>query len=307
MKMSAYLWSVAAQNFIYPYEASIKSILPIVDEVWIAIDPEFEDAVIYTRLSDKVKIVEHKYDVLSWDIRNQMLQAARGKCTGDWCMSWQLCAVIPEQYIVNIRNIVESVHDDYNYNSINIGDVYIGYGGWVQLYPITHIPRFTRNLQYWQHKTPDTNIGYMEDATVYNGRYILGGLDESALTDVRTDTWVGSLHKPYRAVDNNPITSPEDCVKSLEEYPYVFYYTWYSTLRKHAQSRAESEYINRVYGRASTLDADQYNDNLKPNRPIHILGDEIGYDWWANKYKIDIRHPEYIHSWLACLEKMRER
>jgi hypothetical protein len=287
MKISAYLWSVAAENMFFPYKASIESILSLVDEVVIAIDPNLENASIYTQLSNKVRIIKCKYDVLSWDIRNQMLQAARAECIGDWCLYWQLCGVLHEKD----AELIETTLDNTSATYVPLGQISV----WgMRRYGVSRVglPWLTRNLSNFQHHTPSYHIGSM-DSIVYDGKYIIDG-DDAILCDITVDSWFAN--SPSCLADISLLAPDTKTLgENPEKYSSIYYYTFYNWNRKTAQGEIDRIYHDRVYGRCSDLDAEKYYLGLK--QPL-VFTNEFETPMPQAQWYFNLNHPKYIRDWL---------
>ena len=93
MKISAFTMVRNAEKYYFPIKESILSVLPIVDEVVVALgDCDANDhtlELIQSIQSDKIKIFRRLWseqDFVDGRIFAQETNFALSKCTGDWCI-----------------------------------------------------------------------------------------------------------------------------------------------------------------------------------------------------------------------------
>ena len=120
MRISGFTFVKNATKLYIPVKESISSILPLVDEFWIALgkgDPDDRTREeIESLKSDKIRIVETEWDVPSFPkntIFAQQTDIAKEKCTGDWLFYLQCDEVVHEKYLDTIRKDCEKyLHDE---------------------------------------------------------------------------------------------------------------------------------------------------------------------------------------------------
>lgn len=117
MKISGFtLANDKVANLYYPYIESIISILPIVDEMVVALDDK-EGTVRKNieAISDKIRIVETTWDTNKYTdgtILAQQTDLAKDACTGDWLFYIQSDEVVHEKYLPIIRKRCEQLWKD---------------------------------------------------------------------------------------------------------------------------------------------------------------------------------------------------
>ncbi|MGK7391648.1 MAG: glycosyltransferase family 2 protein [Candidatus Cyclobacteriaceae bacterium M2_1C_046] len=120
MKISGFTFVRNANKLYIPAKESIMSILPVVDEFWIALGKGDEDD--HTREeiesigSDKIKIIETEWDIASYP-RNtvfaQQTDIAKEQCSGDWLFYLQCDEAVHEKYHETIVNDCRKyLHDE---------------------------------------------------------------------------------------------------------------------------------------------------------------------------------------------------
>lgn len=119
MRISGFTFVKNATKLYIPVKESVSSILPLVDEFWIALGKG--DADDHTREeiesigSDKIRIVETEWDIASYPkntVFARQTDIAREKCTGDWLFYLQCDEVVHEKYLDTIKRDCEKYLDD---------------------------------------------------------------------------------------------------------------------------------------------------------------------------------------------------
>lgn len=114
MKISGFTFVKNATKLYIPVKEAISSILPIVDEFWVALgegdEDDFTREEIESINSDKIRIIDTKWDVPSYPkntIFAQQTDIAKEKCTGDWLFYLQCDEVVHEKYLDTIKRDCE--------------------------------------------------------------------------------------------------------------------------------------------------------------------------------------------------------
>jgi Glycosyl transferase family 2 len=121
MKISGFTFLRNGQKLGYPFVASIRSILPIVDEFIIALGPCEDDTermlrdigdakirVIPTQWNEKIR---HDYSVKGF-VYGQQKTIALANCTGDWAFYLEADEVVHEDDLPRIREAMAKYLDD---------------------------------------------------------------------------------------------------------------------------------------------------------------------------------------------------
>jgi hypothetical protein len=104
-------------NLYYPYLESIQSILPLVDEMIVALDDKVGEvrSQILSLQSPKIKIIDTTWDTEAYPdgtILAQQTDIAKQHCTGDWLFYIQSDEVFHEQYLQIVKASCEKyLHD----------------------------------------------------------------------------------------------------------------------------------------------------------------------------------------------------
>jgi hypothetical protein len=121
MKVSGFTFLRNGQRLGYPFVASIRSLLPLVDEFVIALGPCSDDTEIMVReIGDpKIRIIPTQwnerirgdYSVKGF-VYGQQKSIALFNCTGDWAFYLEADEVLHEQDLPKIRAAMEKYLDD---------------------------------------------------------------------------------------------------------------------------------------------------------------------------------------------------
>ncbi|MGD8322346.1 MAG: glycosyltransferase family 2 protein [Gemmatimonadota bacterium] len=117
MRISGFSFARNAVKLDYPLREALRSILPVVDELVVAVapgDPDDDTRGLVASLDDpRVRIVDAEWD----DARRQEIYAdltnvALDHCTGDWCFYIQADEAVHEDDLPTIRARCQELVDD---------------------------------------------------------------------------------------------------------------------------------------------------------------------------------------------------
>lgn len=118
MKVSGFTFIKNAIKFDYPIEEAIRSILPLCDEVVVAVgDSEDETRKLIENIDPKIKIIDTVWDP-ELAAGGKVLAAETNKAfehvseDSDWCFYIQGDEVMHEKYIPEVRKAMEKWKDD---------------------------------------------------------------------------------------------------------------------------------------------------------------------------------------------------
>jgi hypothetical protein len=125
MKISGFTFVKNATKLYIPVKESISSILPIVDEFWVALGKGDEGdntrAEIESLNSDKIRIIETEWDLASYPkntVFAHQTDIAKEKCSGDWLFYLQCDEVVHEKYLDTIQKDCEKYLNDQEVDGI---------------------------------------------------------------------------------------------------------------------------------------------------------------------------------------------
>ena len=114
MKISGFTFGKNVSKLYYPIKPAIESILPIVDEMIIALGKGDDDdntlELINSIQSPKIKIIHTEWDIKKYPTGMEnahQTDIAKQACTGDWCLYVQADEVIHEKYLPVIKENCE--------------------------------------------------------------------------------------------------------------------------------------------------------------------------------------------------------
>ena len=117
MKVSGFTFLRNAVINGYPFEESIRSILPIVDE-FICVIGEGEDDTrkrVLAIADPKIRIIDSQWNENMQDrgfVYGQQKMIAQFNCTGDWAFYLEGDEVLHESEVSNIRETMQENHSD---------------------------------------------------------------------------------------------------------------------------------------------------------------------------------------------------
>ena len=121
MKISGFTVVRNADKYYFPIKECIESMLPVVDEVIVALgvgDAEDKTADIIKSIgSEKIRIIERTWDEKLYKdgaILREETSFALSQCTGDWCIYLQADELLHEDDYNQIRNACSRYIDDRN-------------------------------------------------------------------------------------------------------------------------------------------------------------------------------------------------
>lgn len=109
MRVSGFTILRNGVRFGYPFEESIQSLLPLVDELHVGVGRSDDDSLARVRAiaSDKLRIFETEWDLDQRDggtLLSQQTNLALQRCEGDWCFYLQADEVLHEEDYDQIRS-----------------------------------------------------------------------------------------------------------------------------------------------------------------------------------------------------------
>jgi glycosyltransferase involved in cell wall biosynthesis len=112
MKVSGFTILRNGVRFAYPFEESIRSLLPLVDEMIVAVGKSDDDSLERVQAigDPKIRIFETVWDMSKREgglLLSEQTNIALEKCTGDWCFYLQADEVLHEDDYPAIRRAME--------------------------------------------------------------------------------------------------------------------------------------------------------------------------------------------------------
>jgi len=174
------------------FEASIRSLLPLVDEFVIAVGKSSDDTLARVRAigDPKIRIIETIWNDRMADrgfVYAQQKMIAQYACTGDWAFYLEGDEVVHEDELANIRASVDKHHTNPAVEAL-VFDYYHFYGSrdWIAVSPAWYrrecrlirntIRSYAPDGQYWlvtsQHKRPRNPQAALAHAHIFHYGWI---------------------------------------------------------------------------------------------------------------------------------------
>ena len=130
----------------FPFEASIRSLLPLVDEFVVVVGKSNDDTLarIHAIASPKIRVIETIWNERMADrgfVYAQQKMIAQFACTGDWAFYLEGDEVVHEAELANIRASVDQHHQNPNVEAL-VFDYFHFYG----------TPDFVANSPAWYRR-----------------------------------------------------------------------------------------------------------------------------------------------------------
>lgn len=296
MRISAYAIAIGVKQRRYPWEAAILSALSVADELCICYDKRFDDPDIFTAVDSRVKPVEWEYDFHEWDFINNALSAARGHCTGQWCLLTEMDLVLNDVACERIPQAIERA-DREGHEAVKVRF-------FSSIHDLVDVDKFnqwpsrqslTRNVSYIYHKTSDYMIRQI-DSDIWDGKCIGSyAFDDFSYYDERTKAWFNDADACF--VENDYSENIESAIK---DFTHFFHYSGFNMGRRNAQGRQASIWQDRTYGRATELDAVEQVRLLKETVVIEPAASQEAYDYFVaqGRAPAKICHPSWAREWV---------
>ncbi len=196
----------------FPFEASIRSLLPLVDEFVVAVGRGNDDTLarVLAIGDPKIRVIETLWNERMADrgfVYAQQKMIAQYACTGDWAFYLEGDEVVHEQDLAAIRASVEQHHGNPAVEAL-VFDYHHFYGSaqWVSVSPgwYRRECRLIRNTirtyapdgQYWlvttDHKRPRNPQAALANAHIYHYGWIRRNEDMQKKLDQVSKYWASS-------------------------------------------------------------------------------------------------------------------
>ncbi|MDI1273843.1 glycosyltransferase [Polaromonas sp.] len=196
----------------FPFEASIRSLLPLVDEFVVAVGRGNDDTLsrVLAIGDPKIRVIETRWNERMADrgfVYAQQKMIAQYSCTGDWAFYLEGDEVVHEEDLAAIRASVERHHNNPAVEAL-VFDYRHFYGSaqWVSVSPgwYRRECRLIRNTirsyapdgQYWlvttEHKRPRNPQAALANAHIYHYGWIRRNEDMQKKLDQVSKYWADS-------------------------------------------------------------------------------------------------------------------
>ena len=196
----------------FPFEASIRSLLPLVDEFVVAVGRGNDETLarVLAIGDPKIRVIETLWNERMADrgfVYAQQKMIAQYSCTGDWAFYLEGDEVVHEEDLAAIRASVEQHHNNPAVEAL-VFDYHHFYGSaqWVSVSPgwYRRECRLIRNTirsyapdgQYWlvttEHKRPRNPQAALANAHIYHYGWIRRNEDMQKKLDQVSKYWASS-------------------------------------------------------------------------------------------------------------------
>lgn len=300
MKISGYTWASNVVGKLLPYEAAIRSLLLISDEVWVVYDPRYDSGDIFTQIDPRVNVISYPFKIEEITGNGLQLTQARKQCSGEWLFWADLDELIHEKDVSTILDLVyyANAHD---YNCIELpvfSPVSCNYTfGYRDIVQWGIRPKFMKNIPGVIHGIPLDAIKQREDGNQYlvygDGiDFVKGGdLYKYHALVAKDFAFLGKMEQEKATVD--------DVLSTLERFPYIYHYSRYSMQRKAKMNTHDS--FGYFLGNTDVYEPEKWVENLGKSVVLEPLEERPGDGMLG---PLQISHPSSIHYWLGVIDSM---
>ena len=313
MNIGAYMYLIRGDEYKFPYQECIRSILPFCDGVHVLTDPRFKDtnAVVekLELLSSKVNVHVEGLEFGNPGVDGISKARARELASQggyDWLYQTDADECFRDQDIPKIEPLLSETDDDL----ICCGQINWFNGNHIKLDAPVAKERFSRNAKYITHGIPvqyrrerEDGLFYVDEGSPADGAgYInMGGDSISGGNTTPTDK-----SKIFVTAKGEKVSVSNEFMKSLTEDIWIHHYSWYSIAHRWLREATWNYFWGILRGRYQNIEdyesADGKNIDFfalaklrTPQSYFEPIANEmrspqiIRVDW--------IRHPKIIDGW----------
>jgi hypothetical protein len=303
MKISGYTWAANVKGKLLPYEASIRSMLLLADEVWVAFDPRYDTAETFTEIDPRVNVIAHPFYIERITGAGDQLTQARTHCDGDWLIWLDLDEVIHERDVQAINDLIFYA-DSAAFNAISISS----YSYFMYEYTFKKAvlwglrAKFLKNIPAVTHGVIEDGLRERADRTQYmtNGDGIDFVQDGHAFPH-RVMTF---RDYPFLAKLGRGMGTDADVLRTVEQFPHIYHYSRYSIQRKmKMQTHQSAAYFQ---GQTDDYQPDVWADTL--GKAVELTPErESPGDDGSILGPVNVPHPQTAVEWVELIDEMTGR
>jgi ADP-heptose:LPS heptosyltransferase/glycosyltransferase involved in cell wall biosynthesis len=304
-KISGYTHVLNPELHGFPYLESISSMLGFCDEV-VVIDGGSTDGSQekIRALSDKINLIERKWDYEEPGMDGMQKAFARAMCSGDFLWQQDADEVVHEDDYEKVRKLVKRFPSDCSLVHLPV----------VELWGKDGDIRTDRHSWKWRLSRNDFRIthGINKDARLINEKtgktYSKRGMSDGCeMIDIMTGEYIS--HKGFYTQDlenlrrMNPTKYGEEMNKIFNRLPCVYHYSWANLKRKIENFR---DFWDKTWSRLYNDDAPRprfpdvvtEEDVLKKAKELQHQGGEHGK---VPTFKLERTNPAVMKKWLSAI------
>lgn len=323
MNIAGYMYLIRGEEYKFPYQECVKSVLPFCESVHVLTDPRFADtkSVIEKLEAISSKVIVH-VEELELDnpgidgISKARARELASKSGADWLIQMDADEIFRNCDIPKIKPLLLEAEEDI----ISCGQINWFNGNHIKTDAPISKERFSRNVKYITHGIPvqyrqerDDGLFYVEpDAPTDGAGYInmggnsLSGGNTTPMDKAKIFISIGDTFKLFGKEHNLNIYVSNDFVTSLKNDIWVPHYSWYSIPHRWLREKTWHYFWGILRGKYENLQdyetADGKNiDFFVPSklRTPRAYYEPITNEMHSNKiaYCSWIEHPKAMDEW----------
>ncbi|MBC8488507.1 MAG: hypothetical protein H8D45_20965 [Bacteroidetes bacterium] len=317
MNINAYLYLIRGEEYKFPYEESIKSILPFCNKVHVLTDPRFSDTDTVVskleRLSSEVIIHQEEFDLDDPGLDGKSKAKVRYYASQDgcdWLYQTDADEIFRKEDIKKIDNVLCSTEDDI----ISCGVLNWFNGDNIKIDAPWTKERFSRNKKYITHGIPVQFRQEREDGLYYVASH--AQTDGAGYIDMGGNSLAGNI---TTFIDKHNLIDVEKGHKyyinkmfydSLKKDIWVHHYSWYALPLRWLREATWQYFWGILRGDYVSLEDFENQDGKKIDffsisalRTSQSYLDAIGDEMRKNskglfQFKL-VKHPAIVTEWLS--------
>lgn len=318
MSIGAYMYLIRGEEYKFPYQECVKSILPFCESVHVLTDPRFADTETVTKnletISSKVIVHQEKLELDNPGVDGLSKARVRDLASqsgADWLIQMDADEVFRDCDIPKIEPLLLDVEGDI----ISCGQINWFNGNHIKMDAPVSKERFSRNVKYITHGIPvqyrqelDDGLFCVEpDAPTDGAGYIdMGG--NSMCGDITTPA---NKQEIFTHIKDNKLYVSRDYFASLKSDIWVPHYSWYSIPHRWLREKTWNYFWGILRGKYSSLEDYETSDgkNIDFWAVSKLRHPKAYYEPITNEMRTSkvvscewIKHPQVMSGWLEMVQ-----
>jgi len=299
MRIAGYTWGANVKGKLLPYEASIRSMLMLADEVWVAYDQRYDVAETFTSIDDRVHVVSYPFHISKITGAGEQLSRARMQCVADWLIWLDLDEVLHHKDAGRLKSLVEYA-DLHGFESVGLS-VYSYLSkrytfGQNAAFQWGIRPKLLKNIDGLTHGIPVDAYKEREDGTQYLGYG--DGVDFVKDGLIYPHRNLEFRDYPFLQAVSTGEIAVDDILRTTKEFPHIYHYSRYSMQRKgKMQTHEFAEYFQ---GNSDEYNPEEWGRKLAEAIELVPIDDHIDEEWIG---PVCPEHPRFILDWVKMIDE----